>query len=148
MTGPPARIWSNIRGMTLPLLPSTLPKRTVTNRVSRASLPIGLHDQLGDPLARTHHARRVDGLVGRDQDEALHPVVAGHLGDDPRADDVVLDRLAGIRLHQRHVLVGGGMEDEVRPVLGKHRRRFAPRRSRRRSRCARTPSRRGRPDRW
>ena len=40
VTGPPARIWSNMRGMTLPLLPSTLPNRTVTNRVSPASLAI------------------------------------------------------------------------------------------------------------
>ena len=39
-------------------------------------------------------------------------------GDRPGAADVVLDGLAGVRFHQRHVLVGGGMEDEMRPVLG------------------------------
>ena len=31
----------------------------------------------------------------------------------PGAEDVVLDRLARIRLHQRHVLVGGRVEDDL-----------------------------------
>ena len=30
--------------------------------------------------------------------------------------DVVLDRLAGVRLHHRHVLVGGGVEDDLRAI--------------------------------
>jgi len=32
------------------------------------------------------------------------------------ADDVVLHRLAGVELHERHVLVGGSVEDELRAM--------------------------------
>ena len=42
----------------------------------------------------------------------------------PGAEDVVLDRLARIRLHQRHVLVGGGVEDDLRRV-GREKRAHA-----------------------
>ena len=73
-----------------------------------------LDDQLGDRLRRAHHAGRIHRLVGGDQDEALDAVLASACGEDPGADDVVLDRLARVRLHQRHVLVRGGVEDEVR----------------------------------
>ena len=50
------------------------------------------------------------------EDEALDPVSDGGVGDDPRPEDVVGDRLERVRLHQRHVLVGGGVEDDVGPV--------------------------------
>ena len=36
------------------------------------------------------------------------------------ADGVVADRLDRVLLHQRHVLVGGGVEDDRRPVLVEH----------------------------
>ena len=35
----------------------------------------------------------------------------------PRAAHVVLDRLARVLLHERHVFVRGGMEDDLGPVL-------------------------------
>ena len=80
-----------------------------------------LDDQLGDALGRAHDARRVHRLVGRDQDEALDAVRVGRLGQQPRAAHVVLHRLARVLLHQRHVLVRGGVEDDLRPVLREHR---------------------------
>lgn len=56
--GPPALICSTKVGTTLPLLPRTLPKRTVEN-----------------------DARRVHGLVGRDHDEPIDAVDLGRLGE-------------------------------------------------------------------
>ena len=37
----------------------------------------------------------------------------GRLGDDARGERVVAHRLERVLLHQRHVLVGGGVEDDV-----------------------------------
>ena len=48
------------------------------------------------------------------------PWCVGRLGQQPRAADVVLDRLAGVLLHQRHVLVRRGVEDDLRLVLREH----------------------------
>ncbi len=48
------------------------------------------------------------------------------LGDAPGAEHVVVHRLPGVVvLHQRHVLVGGGVEDRRRPVLLRAPRRRA-----------------------
>jgi hypothetical protein len=40
-------------------------------------------------------------------------VLAGELGEEARGENVVLDRLAGVRLHHRHVLVRRGVEDDL-----------------------------------
>ena len=45
------------------------------------------------------------------------PWRVGGLRHDPRAAHVVLDRLAGVLLHERHVLVRRRVEDDLRPVL-------------------------------
>ena len=124
VTGPPALICSTKRGTTLPLLPSTLPKRTTLNFVPLPLPPLASpwtmssHDALGG----AHHARRVHGLVGRDHDEARRRrALTAARGQQPRAADVVLDRLARVRFHQRHVLVRRGVEDDVGPVRRHHR---------------------------
>ncbi len=49
------------------------------------------------------------------------PCAHGGAGQHPGAPDVVLHRLARAGLHERHVLVRRGVEDEVGPVLGHHR---------------------------
>ena len=105
--------------MTLPALPNTLPKRTSTNCV-----PLALQaaaDDLGQALRRAHDVRRVDRLVRRHEDEFLD------LGRDrgrrhhPGAVGVVEHRLPRVGLlHQRHVLVRAGMEDDARPLAGEH----------------------------
>ena len=46
------------------------------------------------------------------------PCSSANLGQLHRAQHVVLDGLARVVLHHRHVLVGGGMEHDVRPVQG------------------------------
>ena len=78
-----------------------------------------LHDQLADALGRAHDVRGVHGLVGGDQHHAPHMVAVARLRDVQRAEHVVLHGLAGVQLHQRHVLVRGGVEDHVRPQARK-----------------------------
>ena len=56
----------------------------------------------------------MDGLVGGDEDEVPHAELVGQFGHALRAADVVADRLADVGFHQRHVLVGGGVEDDFR----------------------------------
>ena len=77
---------------------------------------LGLDDQFGEPLRRAHHVGRVHRFVGRDQDEAVDAELVGRLGHQPRAAHVVLDRLARVLLHERHVLVSRRMEDDLGPA--------------------------------
>ena len=51
--------------------------------------------------------------------------VEGGPGEHPGADDVVLDPDHLVMLEQRDVLVGGGVEDDGRAVLGEHLARRA-----------------------
>ena len=81
---------------------------------------LGLDRPLGQRLGGAHHGRRVDRLVGGDEHEVPDPELAGDPGDQPRGERVVADRLHGVGLHHRHVLVGGGVEDDRRAVLGDH----------------------------
>ncbi len=76
-----------------------------------------LHDDLGQPLGRAEDRRRVGGLVGRDQDEALGAVL------DRRADQVVsalrvgLHTLARVPLQQRQVFVRRRVEHHLGPQV-------------------------------
>ncbi len=74
-----------------------------------------LAEELGDALARTHDAGRIDGLVGRDQDEAARAVAIGRDCDELGADHVVAERLAHLRLQQGHVLVRRRVEHDLGP---------------------------------
>lgn len=76
---------------------------------------------LRQPLAGAHHACRVDGLVGGDEDERLDPERDRELRELARAGGVVLHRLARLALHHVHVLVGRSVEDDCRPVAGENR---------------------------
>ena len=91
-----------------------MPKRTQAKRVLRVLVAGRLDDPLGHRLRGAHHGLRVDRLVGRDQDEALDLRGGRGLRRDPGRDRVVADRLERVGLHQRHVLVGGGVEDDAR----------------------------------
>ena len=91
-----------------------MPKRTLAKRVPGCLWPAGLDDPLGHRLRGAHHRLRVDRLVGGDEDEALDPRGGRGLGRDPGRDRVVAHGLQRVCLHQRHVLVGGGVEDDAR----------------------------------
>ncbi len=80
----------------------------------------------------------VDGFVGGDHDEvfdagpasaalcAFAAVVAldgaggGGIGQGFGAEDIVADRFAWVALGQGDMLVGGGVKDDRRPVIGEH----------------------------
>ena len=79
----------------------------------------GLHVELRRPLGRPHHVGRVDRLVGGDHDEGFAVELVGGIGHHPRAAHVVVRRLGRVVLHQRHVLVGGGVKDHLRLALVK-----------------------------
>src|SRR5581483_8144506 len=73
-------------------------------------------DKLAGALGRAHHARRVDRLVGRDQDDAFGAVARGVLGHRPRAAEIVFDRFTHVELDQWHVLVRRRVKDNLRAV--------------------------------
>ena len=75
---------------------------------------------------------RVDRLVGGDQHEALAAPGIRRLGDHAGPQDVVAHRRTDLILQQGHMLVGGGVEDD----LGALSRGTGRRRRRRRSRPA------------
>ena len=76
-----------------------------------------LDDHLAQALAGTHDVSGIDGLVGGDQDKALAAVDHGRIGGLVSADGVVFDRLTGAVLHQRDMLMGGGVVDDLRVVV-------------------------------
>ena len=97
-------------GMTLPLLPRTLPKRTVTKSVSLRRFRPWMYisaTRFEQPMTLVGF----DGFVGGDHHELLASEAGGGVGHGACAVDVVFDGLAGVVLHHGHVLVGGGVED-------------------------------------
>ena len=87
----------------------------------RLALPVHhLHHHLAQTLAGTHDVGGVHGLVGGDQHEPLDAVGRGGLGHLVGAEDVVLDGLVGAVLHQGDMLVGRGVEDQLRSVGIQH----------------------------
>ena len=77
----------------------------------------GLDHHLADALGGAHHIGGVHGLVRADQDEAARARLHRDAGYVVGAHHVVLDRLVWAVLHQGHVLVGRGVEDDVGLVL-------------------------------
>ena len=78
--------------------------------------PEGLYVYLGEPLGASHDVGGVYGLVRGDHDHPPDVVAYACVRDVARARDVGVYGLARVLLHQRHVLVCGGMEDDLRPV--------------------------------
>ena len=76
----------------------------------------GLHDHLAQPLARAHDICGVDRLIGRYLNELLH--AAGIRGTDEveRTEHVVADGLLRAGLHERDMLVRGGVEHDLGTV--------------------------------
>ena len=81
-----------------------------------AGLGQGLDLQLAQPLGGPHDVGGVDRLVGGDQDAVAAAELLRQTADDPGAQHVVLHGLTGVVLHERHVLVGRRVEDDLGPV--------------------------------
>lgn len=71
-------------------------------------------DHLGDALGGPHDGGGVDRFVCGDVDEDLHGMFERQLREVRGAEDVVQHGFFRVLLHQRHVLVGGGVEDDLR----------------------------------
>ena len=89
-----------------------------------ADLGLAGHPGLGDRdllLDRLGHAHGVDGigrLVGRETDDALHPLINSSGQHIIRTDNVSAYRLHGEELAGWDLLQGGGVEDVVHPAHG------------------------------
>ena len=70
-------------------------------------------DLLGAELARAIEIDRAHRLVGRDRDDALDPDIEGGLDDVLGAEHVGVDAFERIVFGDRHLLHGGGMDDEL-----------------------------------
>ena len=75
---------------------------------------------LGDALGSSHDIGRVDGLVGRNHHELLHAVFDGQVGHEFGAKHIDKYSLVCVLFHERHMLVGGGMEHHLRTVHFEH----------------------------
>src|SRR6478672_681772 len=93
VTGPPRSICLRKIGITEPDEPSTLPKRTATNRVSTS---------------------------GCNENDSIDAELDGDLRDRARRKHVVRHRLQRVRLEHADVLVRGRVEQNLRPVALEH----------------------------
>jgi len=73
--------------------------------------------ELGNALGCAHDTGGIDGLVGGDEDELFGAVTDCGLCERKGSDGVVLDGRKWMKLHERDVLEGGGMEDDVRTMM-------------------------------
>src|SRR5690625_1470797 len=74
------------------------------------------HDELGHALRGAHDRCRIDRLVRRHIHEALHVPLERQPRQVLHAADVVEHGLFGVILHQRYVLMGRRMEDNIRTI--------------------------------
>lgn len=75
---------------------------------------------LGQALGAAHDVGGVDGLVGGDHDHLLHVILHALVGHLAGAAHVDPHGLAGVLLHEGHMLVGGGVEHNLRAVFAEH----------------------------
>ena len=117
VTGPPSLICFLKRGMTEFGAPH---HRFAVPRPQGGGLGLAVHhldDHFAEALAGAHDVGGVHGFVRADEDEALCSVFQGCFGYFAGAQDVVLDGFVRGVLHERYVLVRGGMEDDLRLVF-------------------------------
>ena len=78
-----------------------------------------LDDHLAQTLGGTHDIGGIDRLISGDQDKALAAVYHGRIGSFIRANRIVFDCLTGTVFHEGHMLVCGGMIDDLRAIVMK-----------------------------
>ncbi len=79
-----------------------------------------LDHHLAQALGRPHHVGGVDRLVGGNQHKAPGAVFLGCYGGVIGAEHIVVDGFRAVVLHQRHMLVRGGVEDHLGPKALEH----------------------------
>ena len=73
-------------------------------------------------LGRSHHAGGIDRLVRRDHHKRRRSGADRFIGDGFGSQDVVLDRLAGVKLHHGDVLMSRTVEHHLRLFRREDRR--------------------------
>ena len=80
-----------------------------------------LDDHFANPLGGAHDIGGINGFVGRDQNKGFCAVSIGRMRNVVGAKHIIFDGLIGTVLHQRHMLMGGGVAHDIRMVgLEKH----------------------------
>ncbi len=120
VTGPPFSICERKIGTTEPDEPSTLPNRTETNRVVEWRWPAAAMIHSAIALEAPMTVCGLTALSVETRTKRLAPDSGGGLGGHLRRDRVVANGLERIHLHQADVLVGGGVEDDVRVEAAHH----------------------------
>ena len=81
-----------------------------------------LAQHLGHALGGAHDVGRIHRLVGGNEHELADPGRGRRTRAHGSAHDIVAHRLPGVAdFHERHMLVGGGVKHEYRPMLVHHR---------------------------
>ena len=79
-----------------------------------------LHNHFADTLGCSHDVGGIDGFVRGNQHKFLGAEKGCRLCGLKRTHDIVLDRLVGAVLHERHMLMGCRMVHNVRSVFFKN----------------------------
>src|SRR5690606_17641389 len=83
-------------------------------------LPCRMQNQhLGKTVCRAVDGHRAHRLIGGDENKSFYVVIESGLNDVACPKDVVGHGLDNVDLHQRDMLVGSSMEDDLRQVSGK-----------------------------
>ena len=116
VTGPPRSICARKSGHDAAATAQHVPEADGHEGGVRRRLRHHAYGLLAEPLRGAHDVRGVDGLIGGDEDHAFDVEGAAGPGHVVGAEDIVLHRFLHVRLHDRHVLVRGGMEDHLRAM--------------------------------
>src|SRR5262249_39682635 len=75
----------------------------------------GYH-HLRDALGRAHQVGGIYGFVRGDQYKAGDVVYRGGAAHAPRPQNIIFDSFEHVRLHQRYVLISGGVKNRIHSV--------------------------------
>jgi hypothetical protein len=73
--------------------------------------------QFRHALGRPHNVRGANGLIGRDHHELRNAMRSRRFHHVQRAENIVLDRLEDVPLHQRDMLVSRCVKHHGRAIL-------------------------------
>ena len=94
--------------------------KTHRHKLRLVMLVKGLDNHFADPLTGSHNIRGVHRFVGGDHDKTLYAAHGRRLGRLKGAEYIILYGLCRAVLHQRHMLMGRRMINDVWTVFGKN----------------------------